>query len=53
MFKILFQEKYLQERIKVNGKTNNFSNNVSIERNKMKLSVNSDIDFSKRWVFEP
>ncbi|PSN30264.1 60S ribosomal protein L22 [Blattella germanica] len=41
-------EKYLQERIKVNGKTNNFGNVVSIERNKMKLSVNSDIPFSKR-----
>lgn len=44
------QEKYLQERIKVNGKTNNFGNNVTIERNKMKLSVNSDVDFSKRYV---
>lgn len=44
------QEKYLQERIKVSGKTNNFGNNVTIERNKMKLSVNSDIDFSKRYV---
>ena len=43
-----FQEKYLQERIKVNGKTNNFGNAVSLERNKMKLAVNSDIPFSKR-----
>ncbi|XP_058810086.1 large ribosomal subunit protein eL22-like [Phymastichus coffea] len=43
-------EKYLQERIKVHGKTNNFGNNVSIERNKMKLSVNSDTDFSKRYL---
>lgn len=43
-----FQEKYLQEKIKVSGKTNNFGNNVVLERNKMKLSVNSDIDFSKR-----
>ncbi|XP_015602631.1 60S ribosomal protein L22 isoform X2 [Cephus cinctus] len=43
-------EKYLQEHIKVNGKTNNFSNNVVLERNKMKLSVNSDIDFSKRYL---
>ncbi|KAI4490943.1 hypothetical protein M0802_010617 [Mischocyttarus mexicanus] len=43
-------EKYLQERIKVSGKTGNFGNNVSIERNKMKLSVNSDIDFSKRYL---
>ncbi|XP_012281272.1 60S ribosomal protein L22 [Orussus abietinus] len=43
-------EKYLQERIKVNGKTNNFGNNVTLERNKMKLSVNSDVDFSKRYL---
>lgn len=43
-----FQEKYLQDKIKVGGKTNNFSNNVSLERNKMKLTVNSDVDFSKR-----
>ncbi|KAK2577233.1 hypothetical protein KPH14_003379 [Odynerus spinipes] len=43
-------EKYLQERIKVGGKTNNFGNNVTIERNKMKLSVNSDVDFSKRYL---
>ncbi|XP_067014492.1 large ribosomal subunit protein eL22 [Anabrus simplex] len=43
-------EKYLQERIKVNGKTNNFGNAVSLERSKMKLSVNSDIPFSKRYL---
>ncbi|KAJ4427010.1 60S ribosomal protein L22 [Periplaneta americana] len=43
-------EKYLQERIKVNGKTNNFGNVVSLERNKMKLSVNSDIPFSERYL---
>ncbi|KAH0944946.1 hypothetical protein HN011_001966 [Eciton burchellii] len=43
-------EKYLQERIKVGGKINNFGNNVVLERNKMKLTVNSDIDFSKRYL---
>ncbi|KYQ52977.1 60S ribosomal protein L22, partial [Trachymyrmex zeteki] len=43
-------EKYLQEKIKVGGKTNNFSNNVALERNKMKLTVNSDVDFSKRYL---
>lgn len=32
----------------MNGKTNNFGNVVNLERNKMKLSVNSDIPFSKR-----
>ncbi|KAL6425473.1 hypothetical protein ACFW04_009568 [Cataglyphis niger] len=40
-------EKYLQEKIKVGGKTNNFGNSVMLERNKMKLSINSDVDFSK------
>uniref|UniRef100_A0ABD2XJG2 Large ribosomal subunit protein eL22 n=1 Tax=Trichogramma kaykai TaxID=54128 RepID=A0ABD2XJG2_9HYME len=43
-------EKYLQERIKVYGKTNNFGNNVSIEKQRMKLIVNSDIEFSKRYL---
>lgn len=43
-----FQEKYLQEKVKVGGKTNNFGNNVVLERNKMKLTINSDVDFSKR-----
>ncbi|CAB0003614.1 unnamed protein product [Nesidiocoris tenuis] len=41
-------EKYLQERIKINGKTNNFGNNVTLERNKMKIILTSDIHFSKR-----
>jgi len=43
-------EKYLHERIKVNGKTNNLGNNVTIERNKAKITVVSDIPFSKRYL---
>ncbi|GLH07546.1 60S ribosomal protein L22 [Gryllus bimaculatus] len=43
-------EKYLQERIKVNGKTNNLGNVVSLEKNKMKLSVISESAFSKRYL---
>merc|ERR1719147_467171 len=43
-------EKFLQERIKVNGKTNNFGNNVAIERAKSKVSINSDVPFSKRYL---
>ncbi|XP_066596327.1 large ribosomal subunit protein eL22-like [Prorops nasuta] len=43
-------QKYLQERIKVNGKTNNLGNNVTLERSKSKVIVNSDIDFSKRYL---
>ncbi|CAG2068852.1 unnamed protein product [Timema podura] len=43
-------EKYLKERLKVNGKTNNLGNSVTLERNKGKLSVNSSIPFSKRYL---
>lgn len=43
-------DKYLQERIKVNGKTGNFGNVVSLERTKTKLSVISEIQFSKRYL---
>lgn len=46
----VLQEKYLHERIKVNGKTNNLGNAVSIERNKTKITVTSDIPFSKRYL---
>merc|ERR1712126_583458 len=41
-------EKYLHERIKVNGKTGNLGNNVGIERAKSKLVATADIAFSKR-----
>jgi len=44
------QEKYLHERIKVNGKTNNFNNQLSIERNKAKITISVDIPFSKRYL---
>lgn len=44
------QEKYLQERMKVNGKVNNLGNNVSFERQKMKVFVNSDVHFAKRYL---
>merc|ERR1712001_30987 len=43
-------EKFLQERIKVNGKTNNFSTNVAIEKQKSKLILTSDVPFSKRYL---
>lgn len=43
-------EKYLKARLKVNGKVNNLGNNVSLERNKMKVYVNSDVHFAKRYL---
>lgn len=50
-FSIALQEKYLLERIKVNGKTNNLGNAVSMGREKnTKLVLSSDIPFSKRYL---
>ncbi|VDI46823.1 large ribosomal subunit protein eL22-like [Mytilus galloprovincialis] len=43
-------EKFLQERIKVNGKTSNMGTNVVLERNKNKVNLTSDIAFSKRYL---
>ncbi|CAL8336706.1 unnamed protein product [Lota lota] len=44
-------EQFLQERIKVNGKAGNLGNGVvSIERSKSKISVNSEVPFSKRYL---
>nr|ABW23176.1 ribosomal protein rpl22 [Arenicola marina] len=43
-------EKFLQERIKVNGKTNNFQNNLSIEKHKSKVVIVSEVPFSKRYL---
>ena len=43
-------ETYLKERIKVNGKTQNLGNVVTVERTKAKISVTSDIPFSKRYL---
>lgn len=39
-------EQYLKERIKINGKTNQLGNVVSLERHKTKLSVNSEVSFN-------
>merc|ERR1711915_284293 len=43
-------EKYLQERIKVGGKTSNFGNDVSLERAKTKINLTSNVPFSKRYL---
>lgn len=44
------QEKYLVARVKVNGKVNNLGKNVSIERQKTSIVVNSDVHFSKAYL---
>ncbi|KAI8488526.1 PREDICTED: 60S ribosomal protein L22-like [Branchiostoma belcheri] len=43
-------ETFLHDRIKVQGKTGNLGTQVSIERNKSKISVQSEIPFSKRYL---
>jgi len=45
---VCLQEKFLQERMKYNGKTNNFGNVISLEKTKTKIIVNSDVPFTKR-----
>ena len=44
------QEKFLQDRIKVSGKTGNLGDLVTISRDKAKVTVASDIPFSKRYL---
>merc|ERR1719473_402668 len=45
-------EKYFQDRIKVNGKTGNMGEVVKVSKEKQKVlvSVSSDITFSKRYL---
>merc|ERR1719359_286274 len=45
-------EKYFQDRIKVNGKTGNFGDAVKVSKEKQKVlvSVSSEIKFSKRYL---
>jgi len=43
-------ERFLLERIKIDGKTGQLEGKVSVERLKQKLTVSSDIPFSKRYL---
>jgi large subunit ribosomal protein L22e len=43
-------EQFLQQRIKVNGKTGQLGTNIGIERQKSKIVVTSEIPFSKRYL---
>ena len=43
-------ERFLKERVKVNGKTNNFGKDVTIAKEKSKIVVSSDVPFSKRYL---
>ncbi|KAK2105804.1 60S ribosomal protein L22 [Saguinus oedipus] len=45
-----YAEQFLQERIKVNGKAGNLGGGVvTIERSKSKITVTSEVPFSKRY----
>ena len=43
-------EKFFQERIKVDGKAGNLGDSITISRDKTKITVNSDSNFSKRYL---
>ncbi|KAH9616468.1 hypothetical protein KSS87_014962 [Heliosperma pusillum] len=43
-------EKFLQERIKVGGKAGNLGDSVTVSREKNKITVTSDSNFSKRYL---
>jgi large subunit ribosomal protein L22e len=43
-------EKYLHDRIKVNGKAGQLGNSVKITREKTKITVSATIPFSKKYV---
>lgn len=44
-------EKFLQERIKVGGKAGALGDSVTVTRDKSKITVTSDSNFSKRYSF--
>jgi len=43
-------EKFLQDRIKVNGKTGNLGSSVNVGRDKSKVVVTAEIPLSKRYL---
>ncbi len=43
-------EKFLHDRIKVNGKAGDLGTKVSISRDKAKVFVNAELPFSKRYL---
>eukprot|EP00803_Ostreobium_quekettii_P005751 evm.model.scf_732EXC.6 EVM.evm.TU.scf_732EXC.6 scf_732EXC:26953-29118(+) len=43
-------EKFLLEKIKVNGKTGQLADQVTVSRDKFKVTVTADIHMSKRYL---
>ncbi|AFZ81247.1 60S ribosomal protein L22, putative [Theileria equi strain WA] len=43
-------EKFLQDRIKVDGKTGNLGTSIVVSREKNKILITTEIPFSKRYI---
>ncbi|KAH8034076.1 hypothetical protein HPB51_019431 [Rhipicephalus microplus] len=43
-------DSYLRERIKYNGKTNNLSGVITVDKDKNKVTVTAEVPFSKRYL---
>ncbi|CAM4757775.1 unnamed protein product [Rotaria magnacalcarata] len=43
-------ERFLAEKMKINGKTSNLGDNITIEKSKSKVSITSEIPLSKRYM---
>eukprot|EP00928_Gymnodinium_smaydae_P059777 TRINITY_DN431_c0_g2_i7.p2 TRINITY_DN431_c0_g2~~TRINITY_DN431_c0_g2_i7.p2 ORF type:complete len:124 (+),score=57.73 TRINITY_DN431_c0_g2_i7:67-438(+) len=43
-------EKFFKERIKVDGKTGNLGEKVTVSREKTKIHINAEAPFSKRYL---
>ncbi|KAI8344776.1 ribosomal protein L22e [Chlamydoabsidia padenii] len=50
IFDVAAFEKYLHDRIKVDGRTNNLGESVTITRSDNKVTVIATIAFSKRYI---
>ncbi|ORZ00743.1 ribosomal protein L22e [Syncephalastrum racemosum] len=50
IFDVAAFEKYLHDRIKVDGRTNNLGDAITITRSGNKVTINANIQFSKRYV---
>lgn len=50
IMKVAEFETYLRERIKYNGKTNNLSGVIIVDKDKNKVYVTAEVPFSKRYL---
>ncbi|XP_050028604.3 large ribosomal subunit protein eL22-like isoform X1 [Dermacentor andersoni] len=50
IMKVAEFDSYLRERIKYNGKTNNLSGVITVDKDKSKVTVTAEVPFSKRYL---